>query len=134
MIYTKFKITVNRREDIQPLIQETISKFYKEKAIQKISPRLKNWSSETGLNYNELKFRNMHKRWGSCTDTNSIHINFEAIKLPFSLIDYLLVHELVHTIEKSHSKKFWAELDKYVGGRAKEMRRELKGYRMRMRG
>ena len=112
--HSKFRITVNRKEDIQPLIQQALHKFYKAKAIEKITPRLKKWSEHTGLAYNELRFRTMDKRWGSCTPANNIHINIEAIKLPFTLIDYLLVHELVHTVHKNHSKTFWAELSKHM--------------------
>ena len=54
--------------------------------------------------------------------------------LPKELQDYILLHELCHIRHKNHSKKFWAELDKYVDGRSKELRKELKGCRMRMRG
>ncbi|WP_394701138.1 M48 family metallopeptidase [uncultured Draconibacterium sp.] len=53
-------------------------------------------------------------RLGSCTPTNNILINIDAIKLPFSLIDYLIVHEFVHTQIKNHSKEFWAELSKHI--------------------
>jgi len=56
----------------------------------------------------------LEKRRGSCTPTDNIIINLEAIKLPFSLIDYLIVHELVHTKIKDHSKDFWAELSKHI--------------------
>lgn len=112
--HSKFKITVNQKEDFQPLIKEALTKFYKQKAVEKITPRLKRWSAVTGLIYNELKFRSMEKRWGSCTSSNNIHINIEAIKLPFSLIDYLLVHELAHTKVKNHTKEFWAEVSKHL--------------------
>jgi len=56
----------------------------------------------------------MKKRWGSCTKANRIIINIEAMRLPFTLIDYLLIHELCHTKIKDHSKAFWAELSTYV--------------------
>ena len=127
--HSKFKITVNSKENIQPLIRESLGKFYKKKAIEKITLRLKKWSADTGLKYNELKFRQMGKRWGSCTETNNIHINIEAIKLPYTLIDYLLVHELVHTVEKNHSKRFWAELAKHMQ-KWKELDEELYGVRV----
>jgi len=61
-----------------------------------------------------LKIRKLEKRWGSCTVSNNIIINLESIKLPFSLIDYLIVHELVHTKVKNHSKEFWSELSKHI--------------------
>ena len=56
----------------------------------------------------------MDKRWGSCTPGNIIHINIDAVRLPYTLIDYLVVHELVHTTHKNHSKDFWAELSKHL--------------------
>ena len=55
----------------------------------------------------------MSKRWGSCTADNQIIINVEAVKLPYTLIDYLILHELCHTKVKDHSKAFWAELSKH---------------------
>ncbi|MFK7979605.1 MAG: M48 family metallopeptidase, partial [Saprospiraceae bacterium] len=54
------------------------------------------------------------KRWGSCTPANNIILNVAAIKLPFSLIDYLIVHELAHTKIKNHSKEFWAEVARHI--------------------
>jgi predicted metal-dependent hydrolase len=66
------------------------------------------------VNFNEFKIRKLEKRWGSCTPSNKIIISIDAIKLPFSLIDYLIVHELVHTKIKNHSKEFWAELSKHI--------------------
>lgn len=111
---SKFKFTVPSKDIDQTILRETLGEFYREKAKEKIIPRLKKWSSKTGFGYNELKFQFLQKRWGSCTPSNNIVINIDAIKLPFTLIDYLLVHELVHTVEKNHSKKFWALLSKHM--------------------
>lgn len=56
----------------------------------------------------------MDKRWGSCITNNHIILNIDAIRLPFSLIDYLIVHELTHIKIKNHSKEFWAEVSKHL--------------------
>lgn len=111
---SKFVIHLPAELNIQSLLLEAFLAFYKEKAIDKIKPRIKKWSKITGLSFNEVKFMQLEKRWGSCTPNNNIIINLDAIKLPFSLIDYLIVHELVHTKIKNHSKEFWAELSKYL--------------------
>ena len=111
---SKFKISLPQSLNNQGKLVHSFEEYFREKALEKIKPRIKKWSKETGLNYSELKVRKLDKRWGSCTPANTIIINIDAIKLPYSLIDYLLVHELVHTKIKSHSKEFWAELSKHI--------------------
>lgn len=111
---SKFKVSLPAVLNNQDQLKEAFENFFREKAIEKITPRIKKWSKETGLAFSELKVRKLEKRWGSCTPSNNILINIDAIKLPFSLIDYLIVHELVHTKVKNHSKEFWAELSKHI--------------------
>jgi hypothetical protein len=111
---SKFKVTLPSRLNNQVALKVTFENFIREKAKERIEPIIKKWSKTTGLEYNQLKFMKLEKRWGSCTPTNTIIINYNAIKLPFSLIEYLVVHELVHTKVKSHSKEFWAELSKHI--------------------
>jgi len=111
---SKFKVYVSKGLNSQKAIQQAFNDFIIAKAKEKIGPRVRKWSKKTGFEFNELKFRRLEKRWGSCTPSNNIIINVDAIKLPFSLIDYLIVHELVHTKVKSHSKEFWAELSKHI--------------------
>lgn len=113
--HSRFKITTNSDNgDIQVEIKSAIDKFYNNKAIEKITPRVRKWSEKTGFIYNTLKFKKQDKRWGGCTPGNNIIINTEAIKLPFTLIDYLIVHELCHTKYKDHSKAFWAEVSQNI--------------------
>lgn len=88
--------------------------FFQEKGAIKIAPRVKKWSKTTGLMPSAVKFRRLSKRWGSCTADNEIIFNHDAVKLPFTLIDYIVVHELCHIKHKDHSKDFYRELAKYM--------------------
>ncbi|KIC92600.1 M48 family metallopeptidase [Flavihumibacter sp. ZG627] len=112
--YSRFTITVKSLDGNQKEIQLALQKFYKEKATEKIIPRVEKLTSKTGLRCHGVQLRKMTRRWGSCTARNKILLNTDAIKLPFSLIDYLIIHELVHTKVKDHSKLFWKELSKHV--------------------
>ncbi|PWN62959.1 M48 family peptidase [Chryseobacterium viscerum] len=111
---SKFKITLPDHLNTQENLRQAIENYYRLKAQEKIEPILRKKSKTIGLQYKNVKFMKLEKRWGSCTPSNTIIINFHAIKLPFSLIEYLVVHELVHTKVKSHSKEFWAELSKHI--------------------
>lgn len=111
---SKFKVFLPESLNNQSDLKQAFETFFRAKAKEKIKPRIKKLSKSTGLEYAGLKIRKLEKRWGSCTATNKIIINLEAIKLPYSLIDYLIVHELVHTKFKNHSKEFWAELSKHI--------------------
>jgi predicted metal-dependent hydrolase len=80
--------------------------------------------------FNKVSIRNQKTKWGSCSAKNNISLNVNLARLPAGLRDYVILHELVHTRIKNHSKKFWTELDKYVNNGAKELRRKLRGYRL----
>ena len=127
--HSRFTITVKRYDTPQEEITVALHQFYKEKAQEKITPRVEKLSMKTGLTYNGLQFRSMKRRWGSCTGRNKIILNSDAIKLPFTLIDYLIVHELVHTKVKDHSKGFWRELAKHVRN-WKELDEKMQGLKM----
>ncbi|SRX73376.1 M48 family metallopeptidase [Aequorivita antarctica] len=111
---SKFKVLTPKSLNSQSNLVEAFENFFTQKALEKIKPRLKKWSKKTGLKYEKVQFKKLEKQWGSCSPNNAITINIESIKLPFSLIDYLIVHELVHTKIKNHSKEFWAELSKHI--------------------
>ena len=83
-----------------------------------------------GFKYNRVFIRNQKTRWGSCSNLNNINLNINLVSLTQELMDYVILHELVHTEIKNHSKKYWACLDTYVGGRAKEFDRKLKKHRL----
>ena len=126
--HSRFKITCIGK-NTQQEIEQALDDFFREKAAEKIIPRVERWSEKTGFHYELLHFRKQTKRWGSCTPQNHLVINTEAIKLPFSLIDYLIVHELCHVKYHDHSKAFWGEVARYIRN-YKELDERMKGMRM----
>ena len=126
---SKFKVSLPIALNKQEYLHTAFKTFFREKASEKIAPRMRKWSRATGLAFNELKFMQLEKRWGSCTTSNNIIISLDAIKLPYSLIDYLIVHELTHTKIKNHSKEFWAELSKHIPN-WKELDEKMYGMRL----
>ena len=77
--------------------------------------------------YNKVTIRNQKTRWGSCSGKNNINLNMKLMNIPNHLIDYVILHELVHTKVKNHRPLFWGSLDIYVGN-AKAIDKELKKY------
>ena len=126
--HSRFKIITSGKKP-QDDIQLALDAFFREKAAEKITPRVEMWAEKTELQYGLLHFRKLTKRWGSCTPRNHIVINTEAVRLPYSLIDYLIVHELCHVKHKDHSKAFWAEVGKYIRN-CKELDEKMRGMKM----
>ena len=101
------------------------------KAKRKLTRRLKHLAAKHGFTYARVFIRNQKTRWGSCSHRNNISLNMKIIRLPEELMDYVILHELVHTRLKNHSSDFWAELNRLVGD-AKGMASELKEYGVRL--
>jgi len=77
--------------------------------------------------YNRVSIRKQKTRWGSCSSKNNINLNANLLHLPSELMDYVLLHELVHTKIKDHSKDFWDELNTVVPN-ARQIDKKLKDY------
>jgi len=110
----------------EPRVAEAIDK---EKAKSELTRRLQQLARNNGFSYNRVFIRNQKTRWGSCSGKNNISLNMNIVKLPDGLIDYVILHELVHTRRKDHSRAFWAEMDKLVGN-GKKMASRLRKYRL----
>jgi predicted metal-dependent hydrolase len=85
------------------------------KAKKKLINRLRHLANKHGFSFNRVAIRNQKTRWGSCSRNNNISLNMKLVRLPEELMDYVILHELVHTRIKNHSINFWTELNKYVG-------------------
>lgn len=117
----KMKLYGKQRETIQDNFDDISMSAVKEM----LTSRLNQLAKKHGFRYNKVSIRRQRTRWGSCSHKNNISLNMKMVKLPDELMDYVILHELVHTRIHNHSKKFWAELGKYVEnarGMAKKLR------------
>jgi predicted metal-dependent hydrolase len=94
-------------------------------AMEKLTVRLNYLAQKHGFTYNRITIRNQKMRWGSCSHKNNISLNMKLVLLPEELIDYVIIHELVHSRIHDHSKKFWTEVSRYVGS-GKTLAKRLK--------
>ncbi len=81
-----------------------------------------------GFKYQGVKIQSSRTRWGSCSARNSINLSLFLMQLPEHLIDYVILHELCHTVHHDHSNSFWALMMKVTDGKAMEWNNELKQY------
>ena len=119
-IHSKFIISTPSKYSKKEL-HRTINIFYKQKAIEKITPLTEKLAKEMQVFPTYIGFRNSKTRWGSCSSTNRISFNYNLIKLPTSLIKYVIIHELAHIKHKNHSKEFWLFVQKYMSDYKEKM-------------
>ena len=73
-------------------------------------PWIKMISIETGLTFKTVQVRGQKTRWGSCSSTGTISLNYKLLFLPSHLVRYIIMHELCHTVHLNHSWDFWSFL------------------------
>lgn len=93
--------------------------------------RMERISQATGLRCAKLSIRAARTKWGSCSGQNHISLSLFLVTLPEHLRDYVIVHELCHTVHHNHSPRFHALVDHHVGGQEKVLARELRMWSIR---
>lgn len=113
---------------VQLAAQKACERALKYEAEKLLAQRLEQLSADNQLAYAGIRVKKLTTRWGSCSDKKLISLNYFLVQLPWHLIDYVIVHELVHTRHLNHSKEFWTAFEKILPD-AKQLRREIKNYR-----
>lgn len=87
--------------------QEMMKRWYKKQAAGILGVRLRVLMEKTGWKCESMKITSAVSRWGSCTNKNAINFSWRLIMARPSAIEYVIVHELAHTVEHNHSSRFW---------------------------
>ena len=86
-----------------------------------------------GFSYSRVTIRATRSKWGCCTSQNNLSLSLFLMTLPTHLQEFVVLHELCHTVHHNHSAEFHALLNRVTGGREKELNRQLKGIRKNLR-
>lgn len=116
-------------KEVQSSIRKGIERALKIEAKEFLPGKVKELSTKFGFKFNKLTLKNIKSRWGSCSRKNNINLSIHLLSLPEYLIDYVILHELAHTVQHNHSLRFWNLLDGVTGG-AKKLDKELKKFRL----
>jgi len=114
--------------EAQKAAQRASVRALKQQAERLLPQRLEDLARQHGFSYNAVSVKQLKTRWGSCTEKSDIALNVFLMQLPWRLIDYVLLHELVHTRIMAHGPVFWDELGHYIPD-LKAVRKEMKTYR-----
>lgn len=115
-------------DESQLAVKKAIRAVFLHRAKEILPQRLQQLAQQHNFSYKSVTIRNTRTRWGSCSSSATISLNMRILVLPQHLIDYVLLHELCHTVEMNHSRRFWALVEKVCGPSWKSLYAELNGY------
>lgn len=105
--------TISPVSQAQKESEQLFVRFLKITAGAYLPPRLEHWSNIMQTTYKKITLREQVSRWGSCSSSGTIALNWRLIHAPTAVIDYVIIHELAHTQQMNHSPAFWAIVEKF---------------------
>ena len=91
-------------DDVRPAIEADLKLLARERLV----PRLTALARQHGLAFTRVSIRGQRSRWGSCSRSGAIALNFRLVQMPPEVCDYVLIHELMHLKQQNHGPRFWA--------------------------
>jgi predicted metal-dependent hydrolase len=116
---------------VQEAAQKASIRALQKEAEALLPMRLATISQQTGHQYSSVGVKRLKSRWGSCSADREITLNLFLMQLPWSLIDYVLIHELVHTEVMQHGTPFWKKMETYLPN-AKQLKKQMAEYKPRL--
>lgn len=100
--------TAEQRENV-------LNDWYRRNIKEEIPQLLEKWQKIIGVTASDWGVKNMKTRWGTCNiEDKRIWLNLQLVKKPFECLEYVMVHELVHLLEKNHNKIFISYMDEFL--------------------
>jgi predicted metal-dependent hydrolase len=106
--YADRSVRVGDVADVRPDIERDLRSV----AIERLVPRLQRLAAEHGLQVRRVTIRNQRSRWGSCSRSGTVALNFRLVQMPPAICDYVLIHELMHLKQQNHGARFWALVER----------------------
>lgn len=97
-------------QNLKKTFKDMFIEWYKKQAREVITKRVEYYAHKYNLQYKNIRITSAETRWGSCSSSNNLNFTWKLIMAPQDVVDYVVVHELAHTLQKNHSQKFWNEV------------------------
>jgi len=94
--------------------RSVVKRWLIDRAIEVASERMPALAKELGVTWGTTRIKDLRSRWGSCSTTGNISINYRVVMAPPEVMDYLFVHELAHLVHHNHSAEYWAVVAKVI--------------------
>ncbi|PKP11807.1 MAG: M48 family peptidase [Bacteroidetes bacterium HGW-Bacteroidetes-4] len=114
-------------EQNQKLLMKFVTGVLRTEAKAYLPKRTQWMADKFGFTINDIRVKNLKSRWGSCSSKNNINLNIHLMRLPEHLSDFVILHELCHTVHRNHGTQFHALLNKLCRNE-KALNKELKKY------
>lgn len=95
-------------------IKKELMAWYINQAKKVITTQVEYFSKQMNTKYKSIRFSDTSSKWGSCGPDNALQFNWRLIMAPLMVINYVVIHELAHTIEKNHGPRFWSKVRLYT--------------------
>jgi predicted metal-dependent hydrolase len=102
------------KKDAKPIATQLFVNFYKEKGLPRITERVERYKKWIDVNPKKIRIMELKNRWASCSEKGNLNFHWKCIMAPLDVLNYIVVHELIHLVIKNHTKKFWNEIDKVI--------------------
>lgn len=114
LLADKAVLTV-RKESTSEQREKFVREWYRKILKEEISKQFPKWEQKTGLKASGWQTKYMTTRWGTCnTKTGKIWLNLQLAKKTPECLEYIILHELIHLVEKNHNDRFIALMDKHM--------------------
>ena len=118
-------LSVGGSHDLRPALRAWLLRV----ARERLEPRVKALAARTGVSFSRVSIRRQRSRWGSCSVRGTISLNACLLFQRAEVVDYLIVHELMHVGHMNHSTRFWQAVERHCPGWRALDRELLQGWR-----
>lgn len=104
-----------RHGSISEQREQVLIRWYRQQLKAELPDLIAKWEKIIGVRVNDWGVKKMKTRWGTCnTQAKRIWLNLELIKQPQYCLEYVIVHELVHLLERKHNRRFWGYVSMFM--------------------
>ena len=95
-------------------VRVALVSWLRQHAAERLPERVEMWRSKAGVAMPRVVISDQKRRWGSCDRSGTIRLNWRIIQAPMRLVDYVVVHELVHLRHRGHGRDYWQALGRIM--------------------